>query len=616
MSLVDKSTLPFACPSPGLRAAHVSRGAWLRSWSCLPELDRRCCCLFKQVATASSAPPLATRSQCPSTKIPSPRSSTSLHGLSPAPLSHGLIPRSSHCIRGHRSTSCTHNDRPLYYIRKKGRPVSQCTQCRALRKNRSLHTRCDCPSRVQNKGLANSTEYADLPQGMTDDAAKAFLEALNTDQGTVIGCLRGTLTLSGGCRNCNSNRCQCDARATPSIAPASTTSSPAASFASDFPSTFPIPYSPTFSSSMSAQPRSSIYPMPPSQYPAVPQFTGVPEFNVFSPTPQNSLSVPTPPHMSAQIQHFQRRQEYLMASAQRKIQQDLQTVRKRARGSETPPNRPSTISQFRDLYNQRSSLPTNLDSSLHHDAIRRGAEQHVASYPHLRPSDTALYNYVHDLSAMPYAASLSNTLFRHPAIVELQPRRQPLPQSTTESDEKASNGTSDPDPTTLPDSLEESNNSSVTPLTLEATGTGNSVTETEPMRLSTEFSKHDGLEIVNAGASKKNEVVALEDCGMEGFPAFEKMFESWDASDAEWLYSLQTECSKRGAVCECGDSCCCPGCFTHTNNPGDRGMYQAMLAKLGGILEAEAEESEVLGIGKPCLSTTSKSLRSKFQPAS
>lgn len=48
------------------------------------------------------------------------------------------------CIRGHRSSSCTHVDRPLFEIRKKGRPVSQCPHCRDLRKAKSCHTRCEC----------------------------------------------------------------------------------------------------------------------------------------------------------------------------------------------------------------------------------------------------------------------------------------------------------------------------------------------------------------------------------------------------------------------------------------------------------------------------------------
>lgn len=48
------------------------------------------------------------------------------------------------CIRGHRSSSCTHSDRQLYEVRKKGRPVSQCPHCRDLRKIKSCHTRCAC----------------------------------------------------------------------------------------------------------------------------------------------------------------------------------------------------------------------------------------------------------------------------------------------------------------------------------------------------------------------------------------------------------------------------------------------------------------------------------------
>lgn len=47
-------------------------------------------------------------------------------------------------MRGHRVSNCQHSDRPLQHINKKGRPVSQCTHCRTLRKSRSAHVRCDC----------------------------------------------------------------------------------------------------------------------------------------------------------------------------------------------------------------------------------------------------------------------------------------------------------------------------------------------------------------------------------------------------------------------------------------------------------------------------------------
>ncbi|KAL1667236.1 hypothetical protein GGF50DRAFT_98342 [Schizophyllum commune] len=50
------------------------------------------------------------------------------------------------CIKGHRSSNCHHTDRPLFEVKKKGRPVSQCTNCRELRKTRKLHSKCNCTS--------------------------------------------------------------------------------------------------------------------------------------------------------------------------------------------------------------------------------------------------------------------------------------------------------------------------------------------------------------------------------------------------------------------------------------------------------------------------------------
>ncbi|KAF8167870.1 hypothetical protein B0H34DRAFT_35202 [Crassisporium funariophilum] len=48
------------------------------------------------------------------------------------------------CIKGHRSSACAHTDRPLFEIKKKGRPVSQCTKCRELRQSKKLHSKCTC----------------------------------------------------------------------------------------------------------------------------------------------------------------------------------------------------------------------------------------------------------------------------------------------------------------------------------------------------------------------------------------------------------------------------------------------------------------------------------------
>lgn len=48
------------------------------------------------------------------------------------------------CIKGHRSTSCTHTDRPLSEIKRKGRPITQCQHCRELRKSKQVHVKCVC----------------------------------------------------------------------------------------------------------------------------------------------------------------------------------------------------------------------------------------------------------------------------------------------------------------------------------------------------------------------------------------------------------------------------------------------------------------------------------------
>ena len=38
------------------------------------------------------------------------------------------------CIKGHRVSGCTHTDRPLFEVKKKGRPATQCQCCKDRRK--------------------------------------------------------------------------------------------------------------------------------------------------------------------------------------------------------------------------------------------------------------------------------------------------------------------------------------------------------------------------------------------------------------------------------------------------------------------------------------------------
>ena len=69
-------------------------------------------------------------------------------GARPRTTARGLTRAA--CIKGHRSSGCKHADRPLFEIKKKGRPPTQCTKCRELRKSKGMHGRCKCDDRVED----------------------------------------------------------------------------------------------------------------------------------------------------------------------------------------------------------------------------------------------------------------------------------------------------------------------------------------------------------------------------------------------------------------------------------------------------------------------------------
>jgi len=66
------------------------------------------------------------------------------------------------CIKGHRSSSCHHTDRPLFEIKKKGRPVSQCQKCRDLRQRKRIHSKCTCN---HDEDILLQGELSRLPLG-------------------------------------------------------------------------------------------------------------------------------------------------------------------------------------------------------------------------------------------------------------------------------------------------------------------------------------------------------------------------------------------------------------------------------------------------------------------
>jgi hypothetical protein len=371
--------------------------------------------------------------------------------------------------------------------------------------------------------------------------------------------------------------------------------------------------------------RGSIYALNNQQYAAMPQFTGMPTFGIFqSHHPPVLSSGVSSPNITAQVQQFQRRQEQLMASTQRRIQQEVEWARRHGNYSDhylasLQQPTPTLV----DPYHHRSSLPVNFESSAHETVTRslehnsnmqqqQQQQQRQQQYrdTQLTESGVAEYNYVQEIShSLPFAAALATTLFRHPSAIEMEQRRKSGPPITLSPRNRNEVRIHDPNLTALP--TVESTMSSDTSLPLKTTNSHNSLVDDHSNTDSIDDYKtpvwdedqHETIEI------KSKAVDVDEEAATESFPGLDKMFDAWDAADNEWLYSLQTECARPGAVCECGDSCCCPGCFTHTNNPGDRGVYNTMLNKLGEILETEKEEQESQH-DKPCISTSTKSLTS------
>lgn len=80
------------------------------------------------------------------------------------------------CLKGHRVSGCTHIDRELFYVPKKGRPVTQCPHCRSERKKRSAHVKCDCGEKPHPKEKCIHLREAE---------AKAAAAAANTADTTI-----------------------------------------------------------------------------------------------------------------------------------------------------------------------------------------------------------------------------------------------------------------------------------------------------------------------------------------------------------------------------------------------------------------------------------------------
>ncbi|BGP15270.1 hypothetical protein JCM10213_008308 [Rhodosporidiobolus nylandii] len=127
------------------------------------------------------------------------------------------------CIKGHRSSKCTHTTRPLQEIKKKGRPTSQCAHCREQRKTKSVHARCDCAARgkeekatprVLPNGLSDAMLLVSLAEGDGSDASGSGASGsglVRTDASGVTRLLNPCTCLRGG-------KCTCCSQAAPAAA--------------------------------------------------------------------------------------------------------------------------------------------------------------------------------------------------------------------------------------------------------------------------------------------------------------------------------------------------------------------------------------------------------------
>lgn len=126
------------------------------------------------------------------------------------------------CIKGHRSSACKHTDRPLFEIKKKGRPITQCEHCRELRKTKQVHVKCMCESKDHppDKEPAPPRKKGNLARVL---ASAAFPDGLPQFVGASVATHSTNLALSSPvdfatrvCRCKDGVDCQCSDSKRPS----------------------------------------------------------------------------------------------------------------------------------------------------------------------------------------------------------------------------------------------------------------------------------------------------------------------------------------------------------------------------------------------------------------
>ncbi|VDC02023.1 unnamed protein product [Peniophora sp. CBMAI 1063] len=124
------------------------------------------------------------------------------------------------CIKGHRSSSCGHSDRPLYEIKKKGRPVSQCMNCREARSKKKVHSKCTCaevkPARAEKAFGTKQKRYMPLEPTLPNGLADAMAQRKPSENDTPANPRQKVDALLNPCSCPDVWTCTCDKRASAS----------------------------------------------------------------------------------------------------------------------------------------------------------------------------------------------------------------------------------------------------------------------------------------------------------------------------------------------------------------------------------------------------------------
>jgi hypothetical protein len=367
-----------------------------------------------------------------------------------------------------------------------------------------------------------------------------------------------------------------------------------------------------------------MYPGTP-QYSPTPQFTGMPPFpstGYFQPPTNQPLTSNTSPNVIAQVHEFRRRQEQLMATSERQIH-EAAMYRKRSHGHENlvEPLQQNPTSQFPEPYShQRASFSVPLGSSVEANNLSTAGQhlslpQQTFSNPHDSSHEQTSYGFLNDsspsLDHAAYSAYLQNSIYRHPPPVVMQSRTPSISHPVTNiapTDPHSGTSSYIAETGTQPQEPPESSNLTLSPKQHQSAAVA--VQEAPQSDAVVVFEPQQDASVTEEGNPPENE----EEAEPIGIQSLDRAWD-WEDTDNDWLFRLDTECAKPGAVCECGPSCCCPGCFTHTNNAADQLMLKTVQNKFGGMLDSEKDEVEsgdntprVLGPSQPSTSNADAKL--------